>query len=146
IDELTKQPTDVTMFAAQLYAASGDYNSAAGIVFALDFKFASLEIAALFHDSDFYGAKIVLGWDTEKQKSKLLQTLQGFEFVLVYRKISPGLGVYAGEIFFDLGEIEVGAASLQLPSFSVSIWTNGDWRFAIGWPIDNHPITIGFQV
>src|SRR5439155_11008715 len=86
------------------------------------------------------------GWDPEKQKSNLLKKLQGFEFNLVYRKISPGLGVYAGDIFFDLGEIEVGAATLQLPSFSISIWTNGDWRFAIGWPLDNHPITIGFQV
>jgi len=29
--------------------------------------------------------------------------------------------------------------------FSISIWTNGDWRFSVGWPLDDHPITVQFQ-
>jgi hypothetical protein len=82
----------------------------------------------------------------EKDEDKKgLKKLDGFEFTIIYRKISEHLGVWSADIFVDVGQIELGAAQLTLPNFSISIWTNGDWRFAIGWPIDNHPITVQFQ-
>jgi hypothetical protein len=76
---------------------------------------------------------------------KGIRKLNGFEFMIIYRKISEHLGVYSADIFLDIGQIELGAAELTLPNFTISIWTNGDWRFAIGWPMDNHPITVQFQ-
>lgn len=81
----------------------------------------------------------------EDDDKKGIKKLDGFEFMIIYRKISEHLGVWSAEIFVDVGQIELGAAELTLPNFSISIWTNGDWRFAIGWPIDNHPITVQFQ-
>lgn len=149
---------------------SAQYDSAAGMTFALKFEFKALTFSVLLHDNDFYGAKIALDFSEEdedekegegdekegegekaegngddKEKKKGLDKLQGFEFSIIYRKISEHLGVWSATIFIDVGEIEIGAGSLTLPDFSISIWTNGDWRFSVGWPLDDHPIVVQFQ-
>jgi hypothetical protein len=168
----------VAEYMSFIYANSGRYDASAGMTFALSFDFKAVKFAALFHDNDFYGAKIAIKFEKEKDKKddgeggeeggtelvalgeagddkdkdkdgdkdkKGVNKLQGLSFSIVYRKISDHLGVWSATIYIDVGTIDVGAASLTLPDFTVSIWTNGDWRFSVGWPIDNHPVTIQFQ-
>jgi hypothetical protein len=166
-------PKTVEEFATLIYANASLYNSDAGIAFALKFKFKSLELTAVLHDSTFYGAQIkitpekkpdpppgngggklltqggtalVLADDDKKKSFK--DQIKDFTFTIIYRKVSDTVGVWSADIYLNLGQLNVGAFQLSLPNFSISIWTNGDWRFAIGWPFEGSgatPITVQFQ-
>ncbi|WP_299205035.1 hypothetical protein [uncultured Tateyamaria sp.] len=84
----------------------------------------------------------------DKDEGGFLGKVKGFTFTIIYRKVSDEVGVYSADIYLDLGTIPLGPVMLSLPNFSISIWTNGDWRFAIGWPFTGttaHPITVQFQ-
>jgi hypothetical protein len=77
-----------------------------------------------------------------------LSKIEDFTFTIIYRKVSDEVGVFSEDIYLNLGQINLGALQLSLPNFSISIWTNGDWRFAIGWPFlgdSAHPLTLQFQ-
>jgi hypothetical protein len=160
-------PKTVEEFASLIFANASLYNSDAGIAFGLKFKFKSLELIAVLHDSSFYGAQIKLTPEkpngngggklltkggaalapAEKKKG-FLEQIEDFTFTIIYRKVSDTVGVWSADIYLNLGQINIGAAQLSLPNFSISIWTNGDWRFAIGWPFegdDATPITVQFQ-
>ncbi|HEV3164358.1 MAG TPA: hypothetical protein VGZ22_10035, partial [Isosphaeraceae bacterium] len=154
-----------------IFANASLYNSDAGIAFALKFKFKSLELIAVLHDSSFYGAQIkitpekkpkpngngggkllTLGGTAlvlaEEDKKSFLEQVKDFTFTIIYRKVSDTVGVWSADIYLNLGQINIGAVQLSLPNFSISIWTNGDWRFAIGWPFEGSgatPITVQFQ-
>lgn len=82
----------------------------------------------------------------EDKKKKGLGKFKGFEFSILYRKVSDHLGVFSATIYVDMGKIEVGVGKLTLPDFTVSIWTNGDWRFSVGWPLSGHPIGLEFML
>ena len=77
-----------------------------------------------------------------------MEQIKDFTFTIIYRKVSDTVGVWSADIYLNLGQINIGAFQLSLPNFSISIWTNGDWRFAIGWPFEGGgatPITVQFQ-
>ncbi|CAA0081677.1 Uncharacterised protein [BD1-7 clade bacterium] len=94
-------------------------------------------------------ASVILAEDSDgEEKMGFLDQVEGLTFTIIYRKVSDQVGVWSADIYLNLGTINIGTFSLSLPNFSVSIWTNGDWRFAIGWPFTGsnaHPITIQFQ-
>ena len=54
----------------------------------------------------------------------------------MYRKLSEGLGVFSAEIVLPtiMRRIDVGAVTITLPTFGVEIYTNGDFKFDIGFP------------
>lgn len=162
----------VEEFASLIYANASLYNSDAGIAFALKFKFKSLEFLAVLHDSTFYGAQIkitpekpptppangngklltqgstALVANGDDKKKSFKDQIKDFTFTIIYRKVSDNVGVWSADIYLNLGQINIGAFQLSLPNFSISIWTNGDWRFAIGWPFEGAgatPITVQFQ-
>jgi hypothetical protein len=83
-----------------------------------------------------------------KDDNGFLSKIKNFTFTIIYRKVSDEVGVFSADIYLNLGQINLGAFQLSLPNFSISIWTNGDWRFAIGWPFmgsSAHPLTLQFQ-
>lgn len=83
----------------------------------------------------------------EENSNGLLAKFKDFTFTIIYRKVSDEVGVYSGDIYLDVGQIQLGVAQLSLPNFSIAIWTNGDWRFAIGWPFNGdsaQPFTVQF--
>ncbi|MEK6304210.1 MAG: hypothetical protein AABO41_26275 [Acidobacteriota bacterium] len=166
-------PKTVEEFASLIYANASLYNSDAGIAFGLKFSFKSIALTAVLHDSTFYGAQIkitpekkpdpppgngngklltqggtaLVSADEEKKKS-FKDQIKDFTFTIIYRKVSDNVGVWSADIYLNLGQINIGAFQLSLPNFSISIWTNGDWRFAIGWPFEGSgatPITVQFQ-
>lgn len=98
-------------------------------------------------ESDDGGSDADEGDDDKDEKGKggLRKAFEGFEFMILYRKVSDNLGVFSGDIYLSFGKIDVGSIKVELPDFSISIWTNGDWRFSIGWPITNHPLTLYVQ-
>jgi hypothetical protein len=165
-------PKTVEEFASLIYANASLYNSDAGIAFALKFSFKSLALTAVLHDNTFYGAQIKLTPEkkptppdngdgklltrgetalvlaAEEEKKSFLDQVKDFTFTIIYRKVSDSVGVFSADIYLNLGQINIGAFQLSLPNFSISIWTNGDWRFAIGWPFEGSgatPITVQFQ-
>ncbi|GGX64097.1 hypothetical protein GCM10007385_36640 [Tateyamaria omphalii] len=94
------------------------------------------------------GTAVLADDDKEDDEGGFLGKVKGFTFTIIYRKVSDEVGVYSADIYLDLGTIPLGAVMLSLPNFSISIWTNGDWRFAVGWPFTGataHPITVQFQ-
>ena len=138
------------------------YDPTAGILFFLDLNLTPLgvTIQALFADPTFYGGRIAFGGvpgksggDDPEEGSKLaafLNPLTGLSIEFDYRKISNSLGVYSFDIQYsrtrkddpDGGEkkvpvIELGEAEIVLPSVGVNIWTNGDWKVAVGWPFSS---------
>jgi hypothetical protein len=163
-------PKTVEEFASLIYANASLYNSDAGIAFGLKFSFKSIALTAVLHDSTFYGAQIkitpekkptpngggklltqggtaLVSAEEEKKKS-FKDQIKDFTFTIIYRKVSDNVGVWSADIYLNLGQINLGAFQLSLPNFSISIWTNGDWRFAIGWPFEGSgatPITVQFQ-
>ncbi|MBN3121882.1 hypothetical protein [Pectobacterium brasiliense] len=60
----------------------------------------------------------------------------GLDFQIIYRKISDGLGVFQAEITLPtlMRRIDVGAVTITLPTFGVEVYTNGDFKFDIGFP------------
>ncbi|MCG7561328.1 hypothetical protein [Pseudoalteromonas sp. McH1-42] len=160
----------VEQFIQQQAAKDPFYSSSAGVLAGLQFEFKSLGMTVLLHDDSFYGAQVKI--DTSKSKpvppaggeltslmmkgpkpgdkpgKGFLSIIDNFEFTIIYRKVNDQLGVWSADIYVDLKDLKLGIFKLSLPNFSIAIWTNGDWRFAIGWPFegeDAHPFSVAFK-
>jgi len=83
----------------------------------------------VFTDPTLYALRIAL----EGAAAKIFA---GLDFQIIYRKLSEGLGVFSAEITLPtiMRRIDVGTYSITLPTFGVDIYTNGDFRFDIGFP------------
>ncbi len=117
--------------AANFYKPDRDWFIAA------DIEFRGFELRILFNDPAMYGLEITAGAGTG---------LEGLLFEILYQKLGPHLGVYYGALTLPdvLRRIPIDGAILILPSFSVWIYTNGDFRINIGWPLG--PNSIGLQL
>jgi hypothetical protein len=135
------------------------YDPSAGLLFFLELNVTplGLTVEALFADPTFYGGRISFGAAPEGTNlAPFFKALSGLAVEFDYRKISDGLGVYSFEVEFTRryqnseggggngGEdekkvplIQLGEAQIVLPSVGVSIWTNGDWMVAVGWPFSS---------
>ncbi|MBV9929065.1 MAG: hypothetical protein JOZ96_28905 [Acidobacteria bacterium] len=147
------------------------YDPSAGLLFFLNLNLTmfGVTIQGLFADPTFYGGRIAFGSPPESKKSSalfpFLKVLDGLSIEFDYRKISDGLGVYSFDIQFARRDkeapdgsdkkvpiIQIGEAQIVLPSVGVNVWTNGDWKVAVGWPFSStktfyngQPLKIYFQ-
>jgi hypothetical protein len=94
---------------------------------AIDIYLKGWELRALFSDQSLYGIEI----------SSTIGQFAGFDFEVLYQKLGPQNGVYYGTVALptEYRTIQLGAASLTLPNFKLWIYTDGDFRFAAGWPL-----------
>ncbi|MEO9527788.1 MAG: hypothetical protein ABJG32_10465, partial [Roseibium sp.] len=85
----------------------------------------------VFTDPTLYALRIALDKDAPAAK-----IFAGLDFQIMYRKLSEGLGVFSAEIVLPtiMRRIDVGAVTITLPTFGVEIYTNGDFKFDIGFP------------
>jgi len=167
----------------EISETSVTYDPSAGLLFFLnlDLTMFGITIQALFADPTFYGGRIAFSAPSNAPNlAPFLQVLSGLSVEFDYRKISDGLGVYSFDIQFSRknknkghdanaagdengdgnggeGEaeplIQLGAVTILLPSVGVSVWTNGDWKVAVGWPfsstqsdVHGQQLTLYFQV
>jgi len=104
-----------------------------------DFKLLKvLEVGFVFYDvTPFYALLLRLTGGAGK----------GAEFEIVYTKISDTIGKFAAVFSLpdSLRTFQVGAASLTLPTLSVDVYTNGDWKVDLGFP-DGDNWSVCFQV
>ncbi len=113
------------------------YNADSNWLFATHFLIAkTLEFRAIFNDPVLYGLDISLG-----EKAGALADLR---FEILYKKITDDIGEY----FLDFAlpskfrNIQLGAAQITLPTVQISIYTNGDFRVALGWPLGDNSLII----
>jgi hypothetical protein len=119
-----------------------------------------LESLAGYYDPTrdwFFGAHILLrGWEVRAVLSDpALYGLEvtcsdgefkGLKVEILYQKLGSGVGVFYGELEMPekFRTIQLGVVSLTLPSFKLWIYTNGDFKVSVGWPLG--PNSIGVQV
>lgn len=86
-------------------------------------------LQVVFTDPTLYALRIALEGEAAK-------VFAGLDFQIIYRKISDGLGVFQAEITLPtlMRRIDVGAVTITLPTFGVEVYTNGDFKFDIGFP------------
>lgn len=112
------------------------YKPEVGWFFALHLDVRGFTVRAVLADPVLYGLEITC---TEGAFAGLLAEI-------LYQKIGADLGVFYGKIVLpdNMRQIEVGAGSATLPSFQIWIYTNGDFKIAIGWPLG--PDSFSLQV
>ncbi|WJV68871.1 hypothetical protein PCO86_11085 [Pectobacteriaceae bacterium CE70] len=97
-------------------------------------------LQVVFTDPTLYALRIALEGEAAK-------VFAGLDFQIIYRKISEGLGVFQAQITLPtlMRRIDVGAYTITLPTFGVEIYTNGDFKFDIGFPW-NEDFSCSFSV
>ncbi len=112
------------------------YKPEAGWLVAIDLEIRNfLSLQVIFNDPSLYGLAITL---SEKLK------LKGLKFQILYTKVNDEIGMFYIDLTLPdiVRQFEVGAASITLPSVDITIYTNGDFRVAIGWPLGGRSMTV----
>jgi hypothetical protein len=130
--------------------------------FAMTYGVLSLQV--LLVDGAFYGLLIKVGkkegGGDEKSARALVAAdegggegggdddgpLAGLQLEIIYRKINDHLGEFSADLTLPdkFRKLKLGAASVTLPIIGLSIWTNGDFKVSIGWPLGDRSFNIEF--
>lgn len=99
-----------------------------------------LTLQIVFNDPSLYALRIALAGPAAK-------IFKGLDFQIMYRQISDSVGVYQAEITLPdiMRNLSIGAYSLTLPVFGISVYTNGDFQVDVGFPW-NEDFTRSFTV
>lgn len=145
----TKPPTDFASFLSYMQGDFWDalkdkkfseiYHPDGKWIIVTDFNLLKvLEVGFVFYDvTPFYALLLKLNGGVGK----------GTEFEITYTKISDTIGLFAATLSLpdSLRTFQVGAASVTLPTLSVDVYTNGDWKVDLGFP-DGDNWSVCFQV
>jgi len=103
---------------------------------AADLEFKGWQVRLLFNDPVLYGVEVSCSVDAFK----------GLDLIILYVKLGPHLGVYYGKLTIpeQYRQINLGAVALTLPTVQIWIYTNGDFKVNVGWPLGSD--SIGIQV
>ena len=73
--------------------------------------------------------------------------LKGLDFQILYKKISDDLGVYHIELTLpdQIRQMEFGAVTVTIPVIKIDIFTNGNFKFDMGFPA-NYDFSASFDV
>jgi hypothetical protein len=129
-------PTDIiTRVAKNFYHPDRNWFIAADLIFR------GWELRILFNDPAFYGFELTV-------PPKPPSLFAGLMIEILYQKLGPNLGVYYGALTLPemMRRIPCEGFILVLPGFSVWIYTNGDFRVNVGWPIGPNSIGILMDV
>lgn len=101
----------------------------------------TFSLGVVFFDPDLYG----LSLSVSGPKAKVFE---GLKFEILYKKVTDTVGVY--QIYLKLPDairqIDFGAVSVTLPSIRLYIYTNGDFKVDLGFPLnDNFAESFGVQ-
>ncbi|HEU5063750.1 MAG TPA: hypothetical protein VFT79_11450 [Solirubrobacterales bacterium] len=134
-DELEKtftsnNPTTLLESLARYYQPNRDWFFGAHVIVR------GWEVRAVLNDPALYGLEVA---SEEGQFS-------GLRVVILYQKLGNGVGVFYGELTMPTNyrTIQLGVVSLTIPTFKLWIYTNGDFKVSVGWPLG--PNSIGVQV
>lgn len=91
-----------------------------------------LTLQTVFNDPNFYALRIALD-------GSMAKAFKGLDFQIIYRQVSDTVGVYSSQIALPtvMRRIDVGAYTITLPEFAISVYTNGDFQVDVGFPWNN---------
>jgi hypothetical protein len=91
-----------------------------------------VDIKFIFNDPTIYGLSLIVN----SGQSTILNTLVPLSAEIIYRKVSDTVGVYEGTLTLPdkIRQINLNQVVITLPQFSLSIYTNGDFKFDAGFP------------
>ncbi len=70
------------------------------------------------------------------KSGNILDVLGGLKFEITYRRLSDTVGAWSADIKLPIPKIKMFTiAELELPSFSIIIFTDGSYKLAVGWPL-----------
>jgi len=130
----TNDPEEVLTRLANTF-----YQPDRGWFIAADVEYKGFRLRVLFNDPAMYGLEVTVGRVPPNFFSGLL-------FEILYQKLGPNLGLYYGALTLPdtMRRIPLEGFILILPGFSLWVYTNGDFRLNIGWPVG--PNSIGVSV
>jgi LysM repeat protein len=90
----------------------------------------TVSLAGVFNDPVLYGVRIALAGEKSGK-------LAGLAFEILYKKVSDDIGVYLIKLKVPdaMRQIELGQVSITLPNISLEIYTNGNFRVDVGFPV-----------
>lgn len=107
------------------------------------------DVQLLFDDPEMYGLRVVVNSSGNKppKEPTTLDKFAGLYAEILYRKVSATVGEYEGFLTLPskIRKMQFGNAMITLPSISVSIYTNGDFSFNIGFPYNldfSHSVSV----
>ncbi|NEP35616.1 hypothetical protein, partial [Moorena sp. SIO3B2] len=123
---VSSDPTQPIQFSGQPIQFSAESGWLIGAQFVI---LGSIEISIIFNDPFIYGLRISLSGPP-------VQSFAGFEFEILYRRISDTVGVYRSELVLPdtMRYIDFGAVHITLPVVAIEIYTNGDFGIDVGFP------------
>ncbi len=123
---VSSDPSQPISFTGQPIRFSAESGWLIGAQFSI---LGGIDISVIFNDPFVYGVRVSLS-------GPVVQALAGFEFEILYRRISDTIGVYRAELTLPdtMRQLEFGAVSVTLPSVAVAIYTNGDFEIDVGFP------------
>ncbi|WP_148294285.1 hypothetical protein [Azospirillum sp. B506] len=129
-------PSEIlTNLATEFYQPGGGWFVAA------DISYKGWDLRIVFNDPSFYGLEITAGASPSTPFSGLL-------LEILYQKLGDNLGVYFGELTLPtaMRRIPLDGFILILPSFSIWLYTNGNFKVNIGWPLGGNSIGLQMDV
>lgn len=88
-----------------------------------------IDAQVVFNDPDIYALRLRLNGTAAK-------VFKGLDVQVLYRKVTDSIGVFQAEVTLPdkIRYLNIGAYSLTLPVFGLSIYTNGDFQVDVGFP------------
>ena len=127
----------LTTLASQFYAPDRDWFIAA------DMQLREFQLRILFNDPVMYGLELNVPPGSPPS------FFDGLLFEILYQKLGPNLGVYYGALTlpYAMRRIPMEGFILILPGFSIWVYTDGDFRVNVGWPVSpDNSIGISFDI
>lgn len=99
----------------------------------------------IFNDPVLYGVYLKIG---NNEEGLTENSFAGLSIDILYKKLSDNLGVWSSELQLPdyIRNQEAGAFALTLPNIGIDIYTNGDWKVDIGYPVTSADWSRSFRV
>lgn len=99
-----------------------------------------ISLSVVFNDPGLYALRIALA-------GPMAKIFNGLDFQIMYQQVSKNVGRYSASIVLPdiMRKLQVGVATVTLPTFGIDVYTNGDFQVDIGFPW-NEDFSLSFSV
>jgi len=89
----------------------------------------AVELLPVFNDPALYGLRVSLSGPS-------VAPFSGLTFEILYKKVTPTIGLYHVQLTLPdaMRQLEFGEVSITLPTVTVDIYTNGNFKIDFGFP------------
>jgi len=105
-----------------------------------------VDIQLIFSDPTIYGLELNV-LPSGQSPPTTLDAIQNLFAEILYRKVSDTVGEYIGTLILpdSIAHVDLGTVQITLPSITLSIYTNGDFKIEVGFPY-NRDFSHSFSV